>query len=215
MLTFPTASNKGLRLPKESFYKHTVLTAPLKKAMVEDIEQIVWSHTLTAETLKVNKNEKVQQIDVLSISLKKRDYNQKVLALIEKTIPRHILFILRFKSEIRLLIHYKEAWENQKGKFRIVETYSTDWQPEEEIYLSITGLDMERIYHNFVYQIAGNKLDKVAGRELSKVVKQNQETEKIRKKIALLEEKLRKEVQFNIQVQLSTEINNLKKKLGY
>lgn len=215
MLTFPTASNKGLRLPKESFYKHIILTAPLKRAMVDDIEQIVWSHTLTAETLKVNKNEKVQQIDVLSISLKKRDYNQKVLALIEKTIPRHILFILRFKSEIRLLIHYKEAWENQKGKFRIVETYSTDWQPEEEISLSITGLDMERIYHNFVYQIAGNKLDKVAGRELSKVVKQNQEAEKIRKKIALLEEKLRKEVQFNIQVQLSTEINNLKKKLGY
>lgn len=69
--------------------------------------------------------------------------------------------------------------------------------------------------HNFVYQIAGNKLDKVAGRELSKAVKQNQEAEKIRKKITRLEDQLRKEVQFNIQVQLSTEINNLKKKLGY
>ena len=72
-----------------------------------------------------------------------------------------------------------------------------------------------RTLHNFVYQIAGNKLDKVAGRELSKAVKQNQEAEKIRKKITRLEDQLRKEVQFNIQVQLSTEINNLKKKLGY
>lgn len=133
--------------------------------------------------------------------------------MIEKAIPRHILFILRFKNECRLLIHFKEVYENVKGKFRIVESYTTDWQLWEEISLSITGLDLERIYHNFVYQIAGNKLTKEPGRELAKAIEQNQEAEKIRNRIARLEDKMRKEVQFNIQLQLSAEIKALKKQL--
>jgi Na+/phosphate symporter len=90
---------------------------------------------------------------------------------------------------------------------------NTDWQPEEEVSLSITGLDLERIYHNFVYQIAGNKLTKEPGRELAKAIEQNQEAEKIRNRIARLEDKMKKEIQFNLQLQLSAEIKALKKQL--
>lgn len=214
MVIFPSSTRKDLRIPKESFYTHTTLTPIVKRAMVEDVEQIVWSHTLTAETLNVNGSDKVRQIDVLTVFLKKRECNENIFEVIERAIPRHILFILRFKSECRLLIHYKEEYENVRGKFRIVEIYSTDWQPEEEVTLSITGLDLERIYHNFVYQIAGNKLTKEPGWELSKAVEQHREAEKIRNRIARLEAQMRKEVQFNLQLQLSTEIKNLKKKLG-
>jgi hypothetical protein len=213
MIQFPSSTRKGIRLPKESFYTHATLTPAIKRAMVDDIEQIVWSHTLTAETLNVNASDKVRQIDVLTVTLKKREYNEKIFEVIEKAIPRHILFLLRFKNECRLLIHFKEAYENVKGKFRIVESYTTDWQLWEEISLSITGLDLERIYHNFVYQIAGNKLTKEPGRELAKAIEQNQEAEKIRNRIARLEDKMKKEVQFNIQLQLSAEIKALKKQL--
>jgi len=214
MIQFPSSTRKDIRLPKESFYTHATLTPAIKRAMVDDIEQIVWSHTFTAETLNVNASDKVRQIDVLTITLKKRECNEKIFEVIEKAIPRHILFIIRFKSEYRMLIHYKEAYENVKGKYRIVESFTTEWQPEEEVSLSISGLDLERIYHNFVYQIAGNKLTKEPGRELGIAVERHQEAEKIRKKIARLEDQLSKEVQFNLQLQLSVEIKNLKKKLG-
>ncbi len=213
MLEFPSSTRKDIRLPKESFYTHATLTPTVKRAMVDDIEQIVWSHTLTAETLNVNANDKVRQIDVLTVTLKKRECNEKIFEVIEKAIPRHILFLLRLKNECRLLIHFKEAYENVKGKFRIVEAYSTDWQPEEEVSLTIYGLDLERIYHNFVYQIAGNKLTKEPGRELGKAVEQHQEAEKIRNRIARLEDKMKKEVHFNLQLQLSAEIKALKKQL--
>ena len=213
MTLFPSSTRKDIRLPKESFYTHATLPPAIKRAMVDDIEQIIWSHTLTAETLNVNASDKVRQIDVLTVTLKKRECNEKIFEVIAKAIPRHILFLLRFKNECRLLIHFKEAYENVKGKFRIVESYTTDWQLWEEISLSITGLDLERIYHNFVYQIAGNKLTKEPGRELAKAIEQNQEAEKIRNRIARLEDKMKKEVQFNIQLQLSAEIKALKKQL--
>lgn len=214
MIVFPPTTQKGLRLPKESFYTHATLTPAIKRAIVDDVEQIVWSHALTAETLNVNRSEAVRQIDVLTITLRKRDYNEKILEVIEKAIPRHILFILRFKNECRFLIHYKEAYENVKGKFRIVETYATDWQPDDEVTLSVTGLDMEYVYHNFVYQIAGNDLVKDPSMSISQAVEQHQEAEKIRNKIARLEDKMHKEVQFNIQLQLSAEIKALKKQLS-
>ena len=213
MLEFPSSTRKDIRLPKESFYTHATLTSTVKRAMVDDIEQIVWSHTLTAGTLNVNASDKVRQIDVLTVTLKKRECNEKIFEVIEKAIPRHILFVLGFKNECRLLIHYKEAYENVIGKYRIVETYSTNWQPEEDISLSFSGLDLERIYHNFVYQIAGNKLTKEPGRELGKAVEQHQEAEKIRNRIARLEDKMKKEVHFNLQLQLSAEIKALKKQL--
>jgi len=213
MIEFPSSTRKDIRLPKESFYTHATLTPAIKRGMVDDIEQIVWSHTLTAETLNVNTSDKVRQIDVLTVTLKKRECNEKIFEVIAKAIPRHILFLLRLKNECRLLIHYKEAYENVKGKYRIVEAYSTDWQPEEEVSLTISGLDLERIYHNFVYQIAGNKLTKEPGRDLGKSVEQHQEAEKIRNRIARLEDKMRKEVQFNLQLQLSAEIKALKKQL--
>jgi len=57
-------------------------------------------------------------------------------------------------------------------------------------------------------------LAKEPGREISKAVEQHKEAEKIRNRIARLEDKMRKEVQFNLQLQLSVEIKNLKKKLG-
>ena len=213
MTPFPSSTRKDIRLPKESFYTHATLTPAIKRAMVDDIEQIVWSHTLTAETLNVNASDKVRQIDVLTVTLKKRECNEKIFEVIEKAIPRHILFLLRLKNECRLLIHFKEAYENVKGKFRIVEAYSTDWQPEEEVSLTITGLDLERIYHNLVYQIAGNKLTKESVRELGKAVEQHKEAKKIRNRIARLEDKMRKEIQFNLQLQLSAEIKALKKQL--
>ena len=214
MIEFPSSTRKDIRLPKESFYTHATLTATVKRAMVDDIEQIVWSHTLTAGTLNVNASDKVRQIDLLTVTLKKRECNEKIFEVIEKAIPRHILFLLRFKNECRLLIHYKEAYENVKGKYRVVESYTTDWQAEKEVSLTISGLDLERIYHNFVYQIAGNKLTKEPGRDLGKAVEQHQEAEKIRNRIARLEDKMRKEVQFNLQLQLSAEKKALKKQLS-
>ncbi len=72
MIIFPSSTRKDFKLPKESFYAHATMTPILKRAMVDDVEQIVWSHSLTAETLNVNKSEKVRQIDVLTVSLKKK-----------------------------------------------------------------------------------------------------------------------------------------------
>ena len=78
MLQFPPSTQKHTRLPKESFYAQMNLTNELKRSFVEDIESIIWSNILTSDSLNTGKSDVVKQIDVLNVSLKKRDCNYKI-----------------------------------------------------------------------------------------------------------------------------------------
>lgn len=211
MLQFPPSTQKHTRLPKESFYSQMSLSNELKRSFVEDIENIIWSNILTSDSLNTGKSDVVKQIDVLNVSLKKRDCNYKIFEAIEKIIPLHLLFVLKHDNDVQLLVHYKEEHENAKNKYRILQCYKTEWEKAENVYLNISGLDLERIYHNFVYQIAGNKLQKEPEIDISEAVDRSIEKEKIRKQIERLEAKKRKENQFNIQIEISNKIKELKK----
>lgn len=213
MLQFPPTTRKGIRLPKESFYNRMTLPTDIKRSFVEDIDHIVWSNTLNADTLNVNDSEEVRCIEVLTVTLKNRECNYKTFEVIEKSFPRHLLFVLRHHQDIRLLIHYKEEYENVNAKFRIIETYMTGWEPAENVQLTLSGFDLQRIYHNFVYQIAGDRLHKQPDKALSQTVEESIKVDKIKKQIARLEAKLHNENQFNIQIELSNKIKELKRQL--
>lgn len=209
-MLFPESTYIGKRIPKEGFYSKADLNATQKRAFVDDIESIVWRNLLSENTLNVSKGEKVTQIDIIQINLKQREYNKTILDVIEKAIPRHLVFILTINNSRQLCINYKE--EFQKGKYKIVESFSTDWLNDGEAVLNIQGHDLDRVYENFVYQIAKGRIIKADGVELSETIQKSQEIEKIKKRIAELEEKKRKEKQFNMQLKIANEIKELKSK---
>ena len=153
MIQFPESTYVGKRIPKEGFYNKSELKAFQKRAFVDDIEQLFWRNLLSAENLNVGKGEKVTQIDVIQIKLKQKEYNKSILEIIEKTIPRHLVFVLKFEDQFQICLNYKEQY--QKGKFKIVESFSTDWFAEDEFTLTIQGLDLDKVYDNFVYQVCG------------------------------------------------------------
>jgi hypothetical protein len=207
MINLPDKSYIGKKIPKEGFYNNLTLSGTVKRAFIDDIEQIIWLNMLSAATLNVGKGEKVVQIDLVRINLKRQDFNKSIPDVIEKAIPRHLIFLLCFDSKCLLYVNYKD--EYQKGRYRIIDTYNTDWKPEEELDLTIKGLDTDQVYENLVFQIAGCKIEKVEGTNLKQSVQLAQETEKIKKKIAELEKKLQKEKQYNIQLKISNEIKSL------
>ena len=212
MIQLPESTYIGKRIPKEGFYNKLEMSASLKRAFVDDIDQIIWRNLLSDATLNVSKGEKVSQIDIIQINLRRKDYNKSILQAIEKAIPRHLLFVLKYDNQYLLYINYKE--EYQKEKFKIMESYSTEWCFEQEISLTLTGLDLDKVYENFVYQLANGKIRKTEVVELKQSIQQAQEIEKIKKKIAELETKIRNEKQFNIQLRISKDIKELQNKLS-
>ncbi|NMA67485.1 MAG: DUF4391 domain-containing protein [Clostridiaceae bacterium] len=211
MLHFPESTFAGKRIPKEEFYRNMDFTTTQRRAFVDGIENILWRNVISEQTLNVSKGEKVSQIDVLQINLKRKEYNKVILNIIEKATPRHLLFILKKDDQFQLYIHYKE--EYQKGRYKIVDAFCTDWLKKNEFHLKIDGLTLDSVYENFVYQIAGRRIEKTEGIQLSETIAKAQEIKKITKRISKLQNRKRKEKQFNFKLKIANEIKQLNVKL--
>lgn len=80
--------------------------------------------------------------------------------------------------------------------------------------LAISGLSLDAVYDGLVRQIA-----RLQGESWSAVysiaenIQRSAEREKLQKQIAALENKIRKEKQFNRQVEMNAELTRLKKNL--
>jgi len=72
---------------------------------------------------------------------------------------------------------------------------------------------MDAVYEGFIRQIAEERLENKSGGDLKDVVARDERRQKLQKKIAAMENKVRREKQFNRQVALNGELRRLKKEL--
>ena len=132
----------------------------------------------------------------------------------DKEIPYHILFLLEYQGRYQAWIGYKEASASGTAAFKVNKYYHTEWMEEDDLPVKLEGLDIDAVYENFVKQIAGDKLQAVeAGESLKDTVAREEEKEALRKQIANLLARIKKEKQLNKQMQLNNELKKLKKEL--
>ncbi len=213
MLQFPDSSYLAKRIPKDIFYKQVDMSADVKRVFVDGIDSILWRNKLSHDTLNIASGRRVIEIEVFEIALKQKAFDNKVIELIEKAIPKHIVFILTYGDEAMLLVNYKEENEAKRGKFKVIETYHSEWLPLCDVSLNVEGLNMDQVYDSFVRQVASGKLSMNVEEDIQESVMKAKELEKLNKQIASLEAKKRKEKQFNKQLTISSRIKELKKKL--
>ncbi len=213
MLQFPESTYLSKRIPKETFYKHCGMSADDKRAFVDDIDSILWRNKLSPETLNIASGKRVIEIEVFEVGLKHKVFDNKVIELIERAIPKHIVFILTYGDEAMLLVNYKEENEAKRGKFKVVETYHSEWLPLCDTSISVEGLNMDQVYDSFIRQIASEKLSMNVEEDIQESIQKAKELEKLNKQIESLEAKKRKEKQFNKQMTISSQIKELKRTL--
>ena len=92
----------------------------------------------------------------------------------------------------------------------------TQLEGVDEIPLKLEGLNVDAVYENFVYQIAGDSLQAGDNESLQDVVERDEKTKHLKKQIEVLQGKIRKEKQLNRQMEMSMELKKLRQKLsGY
>ena len=90
----------------------------------------------------------------------------------------------------------------------------TDWMPETELSLTMSGLSLEAVYDGLVRQIARLQGESwSAAYSIAENIQRSAEREKLQKQIAALENKIRKEKQFNRQVEMNATLIALRKEL--
>lgn len=141
MIDFPESTKTNRRIPKEAFYKHLSLSTALKSKFVSDISRVVAENSLTKENLNLVKDSEIKEILLLSIELKKRDYDQRIIEAIAKGNPHKLVFLMSYEDQKQLAVYYQKL-------------YMTEWMPEAKVDLHLSGDSLEDIWSGLVRQIA-------------------------------------------------------------
>ena len=84
---------------------------------------------------------------------------------------------------------------------------------KDELPLKLEGLNVDTVYENFVYQIAGDTLQANENESLQDAVERDEKIQSLKKQIEMLQAKIREEKQLNVQMNLNKELKLLKKAL--
>ncbi|MDO5445844.1 MAG: DUF4391 domain-containing protein [Eubacteriales bacterium] len=214
MLGLPQSTEFNKRIPKQKFYENITVTPAMRRVFVEQIRTIYWKNKVAPTTVNIAAGQTVTEVEFFEIKLTKTPLDESVLRQIDKEIPYHIIFLLEYEGKYQAWTAYKEATASGTNAFKVGNYYHTDWLPEEELPLKLDGLNIDKVYENFVRQIAGNKLQtETTDETLAETVARDEKRKALEKQITALQEKIRKEKQLNRQIEINMELKRMKKEL--
>ena len=213
MIGLPKSTEFNRRIPKQKFYENLTVSPALKRVFVDQIKVIFWRNKIAPTTMNLAAGEVVTEIEVFEVKLNESKLDESVLRQIDKEIPYHTIFLLEYDGKFQAWTAYKEAAASGNNAFKVGTYYHTDWLEESELPLRIEGLNIDKVHENFVRQIAGDVLQAEKTESLKESVDRDNRRQELQKQITVLQQKVRKEKQFNKQVQLNANIKLLRKKL--
>lgn len=213
MIGLPKSTEFNRRIPKQKFYENITVSPALRRVFIEQIKVIYWRNKIAVTTMNLAAGETVTEIEIFEIKLNEQKLDEAVLRQMDKEIPYHIVFLLERDGKYQAWTAYKETAASGNNAFMVGAYYHTDWMEEAELPLKIDGLNMDKVYENFVRQIAGGAFTET-DETLKESVERDAHRKELQKQIAALQAKVRRERQLNKQVQLNTKLRRLKEELG-
>lgn len=200
MFDLPKTSEIRKSLHKKLIYEKYAaeLTGNKKDRFDADISRMIITNEISEASVNIKATEEISAIFVLQVELKRKEYDDKNIIMISKLFGQKILIVL----------HYKDAYQLAIYETRLLKS---DWKNEEEISLKLKGLDLGSVWDNFVTQISGINVQD--GNTLVEQINLESEKEKLRKQIAELEIKARKEVQSKKKFEMVQRVNLYKERL--
>lgn len=199
-------------MPKARFMKLAELSTASRNELNENVERLIISNTLREDTLNIQKGTYVSEIDVFEILLRTKNLSDRLIKEIDSIIPKNIIYVLKNENMAQLVVSYKEKSLNS-SKYKVIKIYRSEWKNYNDITLNINGLNLDVIFNNLLAQIADTKVNVNENLTIKEAVEQSIDVEKLTRKIEQLQNKIRKEPQFNKQLELKKELKRLTEKL--
>ena len=169
-----------------------------KKNFNDEIEKITFINEISKYSVNCEEGKEVKRIFVIKIDLKEKNFSDENISLISKLFNQKIIFLLTNEDKFSLAIYQSKLF---KTKFNNLESFS----------LKIEGLNLDKIWENFVLFISGYQLTNE--NDLNTQIDIETKKEKLRKEIETLEKQARKEIQVKKAFELYKKIKFLKNEL--
>lgn len=202
MIDFPGNTLVKRRLPKEAFYKHLPLSAALKSKFVSDVDCIILENSLTRKNLNLARDSEIKEIMLLSITLKKQNFDGKIVEAIARQNPHQLIFLLIYGDEFQLAVY--------QGRL-----YRTDWMKEKDLSLTLSGNTLDEIWDNLVRQTAISSKTVLSRKDqtVQEQLKMQDEINRLHMVIQKTEKAAWKEQQPKTRFELYTKLQGYKKQL--
>lgn len=200
MFDLPKASDIRKPLHKKLIYEKyaSELSGNKKERFDADISRIVITNEISEASVNIKATEEISAIFVLQVELKRKEYDDKNIIIISKLFGQKLLIVLHYENLYQLAIY----------ETRLLKS---EWEKEDEFILKLNGLDMNQVWDNLVTQVSGIEVSD--GNTLEEQINIEAEKEKIKKQIADMENKARKEVQAKKKFEMVQRINQYKERL--
>lgn len=211
-LKFPQTTLVGKPVPKNAFYKHLEVNAKMKQHFVDDVVSIHWLYKLAPSTINVEDGKLVHEIVVFSATLKSKDCPDDVFLFIDQNMPRHVVFILEYEGQYKVLLNYKEWKDCQNGQFKIIKTFTTQWLTNHQLLLTLEGQNMDALYEAMAGQVSGFGTKK--SEDTKRIVELEAQIGKAKREVETIQKRIRNERQLNRQMELNGEARGIKKQIA-
>lgn len=211
ILNYPESCIVNRVVPKTMFYRFMEVNPRMKTRFVNDVVSITWLYKLSADSLNVTDSDDMKEIEVFVAALKQPDCPQDLFTFIDANMPHHIVFILTYEDSAMLLINYKDWADNSHTKFNIAKSFTSPWVSADKLELPVQGQSLTRIYDNFVANVSGIGEHKAG--EMAHIVELKKRIAVKEIELKATEAKMRKEPQFDIQMEMNKKVKVLRKEL--
>ena len=200
MIDFPSSTEVRRRLPKEAFYKHLPLSTALKSRFMSDVDRLVVENSLTKSNLNLAKDSEIKEILLLSITLKKQEFDGKIVEAIARQNPHKLIFLLKYEDSRQLAVYHSKL-------------YRSEWMGTGELSLSLSGESLDEIWDDLVRQIAvsSEAVLKQEGQTIDKQLKTQDEIDRLNTLIKRIEAAAWKEQQPKKKFELYTRLQEYQK----
>lgn len=199
MYGLPHTTEIRKQLPKKAIYAKFELKPAQRDGFDADVSRIDIVAVVSPTTVPaVAAGESIKEFYVLAVQLKRKDYDEKNIAMLSKLIPQNILFALQYENQTQLAVYHTKL-------------IKSDWKPTDEMSIILTGLNLDTVWEDIIKAIGEIQVQE--GKTLAEQIADDEEQKKIKVRIQLLQKQLDKEKQFNKQIEINAKIKTLKKQL--
>lgn len=198
MLGLPKATELNKQLPKNMIYAKFQMNTVAKERIDKDISRIYIVNEISASKVNLSEGEQVKSFFVISILLKRKEFDEKNIIMLSKLIPQNVIMVLEYEQEVKLAIYR-------------IKLLQTNWLSKDDVSLEIKGLDLDSVWENIVVQIGGLTVEQ--GNTIDEQIRIDEQRNKLQKEIDKLEKLARAEKQPKKKFELVVQIKRLTKSL--
>ena len=201
LFDLPLSSKVDRVVPKNSF--DDFASNKVKKLFTNQIQKILWKNKLSVETINLRGKE-IDEIQFFDIELKEKVYVPDILNAIDKSIPYHIIFTIRFNDDVYVSVSPKHLNPINGNSAVIDHTFKTEWFSSQEFNFKIDlKNNLDDVFYSFCSQFSPTIKN---NKNLQDFISANKELDRLNRDIQKIKQQMSQTKQFNKKVELNQKL---------